>query len=149
MEEVAVVIEIIIVILSVLILTLVFCWIVSYAQEDWYKKWKKWPWFKAWDNLKKQRVALADWLEAWGKKHGLYAVPTISTVQIRRELLRTPFYTDKEKHIKSIIRKFMVNQPTSIHIILEDIKEDFPTEYSIALPEYEAILDEKYRHKIN
>jgi hypothetical protein len=104
---------------------------------------------KAWSNLKKHRVALADWLEIWGKKHGLYAAPMISTVQIRRELLRTPHFTDKEKHIKSIVRKFMVNQPASIHIILDDIKNDFPTEYSIALPEYEAILDEKFRHQIN
>ena len=104
---------------------------------------------KAWDKLQECRVSFADKLEAWGKKHGLYTVPTISTVQIRREMLRTPLYTNKEKHIKSVIRKFMVNQPTSIHIILEDIKDDFPTEYSIALPEYEAILDEKFRHSIN
>jgi len=104
---------------------------------------------KAWSKLQKHRVTFADKLEAWGTKHGLYAVPMISTVQIRREILRTPLLTDKEKHIKSVIRKFMVNQPASIRIILEDIKEDFPTEYSIALPEYEAILDEKFRHQIN
>ena len=104
---------------------------------------------KAWSNLQECRVSIADKLEVWGKKHGLYAVPMISTVQIRREILRTPLLTDKEKHIKSVIRKFMVNQPASIHIILEDIKEEFPIEYSIALPEYEAILDEKFRHQIN
>jgi len=100
-------------------------------------------------NLKEWRVKLADKLEAWGKRNGLYAVPMISTVQIRREILRTPLLTDKEKHIRSVIRKFMVNQPASIHIILEDIKEDFTTEYSIALSEYEAILDETFRHQIN
>ena len=99
--------------------------------------------------LQEIRARVADKLESWGKKHGLYAVPMISTTQIRRELLRTPYFTDKEKHIKSVIRKFMVNQPTSIHIILEDIKDEFPIEYSIALPEYEAILDEKFRHQIN
>ena len=96
-------------------------------------------------NFKEYRSKLADKLEAWGKRNGLYAVPMISTVQIRRELLRTPLTTDKEKHIKTVIRKFMVNQPTSIHIILKDIKNDFPTEYSIALPEYEAILNETNR----
>jgi len=100
-------------------------------------------------NFKEFRVRLADKLESWGKKHGLYAVPMISTVQIRRELLRTPLLTDKENHIKSVIRKFMPTQPTSIRIILEDIKNDFPVEYSIALPEYEAILDETFRHQIN
>ena len=99
-------------------------------------------------NLKEYRIALANWLESWGKKHGLYAVPMISTAQIRRELLRTPHFTTKEKHIKSIIRKFMANQPASIHIILEDIKEDYPVEYSIALPGYEAILDKTVRHHI-
>jgi len=104
---------------------------------------------EAWSKLQECRVTFADKLEVWGKKHRLYAVPMISTVQIRREILRKPLFTNKEKHIKSVIRKFMVNQPTSIRIILEDIKESNPIEYSIALPEYEAILDEKYRHQIN
>ena len=94
------------------------------------------------NKIKQFRINIADKLMAWGKRNGLYAIPAVSTVQIRHEILRKPLFTNKEKHIKSVVRKFMVNQPASIHIILEDIKEEHPIEYSIALSEYEVISNE-------
>ena len=91
-------------------------------------------------DFKAFRHSIADKLEAWGKKHGMYAtIPMVSTIRIKHELLRTPLLSNKEKHIRKIVRKFTPTQPTSIKIILEDIERDYPIEYTIALSEYEAI----------
>lgn len=97
------------------------------------------------DWIKTHRHKLADWLEDWGTKHNLYAVPMVSTVRIRNEILRTPLFSNKEKHIRNIVKKFTPTQPSSIRLILDEIKKDHPIEYSIALSEFEAIKNEIYK----
>lgn len=96
--------------------------------------------------IKQFRHSLADKLEAWGKKHGMYAtIPMVPTIRIKHELLRTPLFFNKEKHIRKIVRKFTPAQPTSIKIILEEIEQNYPIAHSIALSEYEAILNEQFQ----
>ena len=97
-------------------------------------------------DIKAFRHSLADKLETWGKKHGMYAtISIVPTIRIKHELIRTPLFSNKEKHIRKIVRKFTPTQPTSIKIILEDIERDYPIEYTIALSEYEAILNEQFQ----
>lgn len=93
-------------------------------------------------NLKQFRINIADKLEAWGKRNGLYAIPMVSTNGIKNEMLRNPWFTSKEKHIKKLVRKFAVTQPASIGLILTEIKDTYPDEYKIALFEFEAIKNE-------
>lgn len=90
-------------------------------------------------SVKEYRHRLADRLEDWGKRHGIYAVPTISTNQIKREILRTPWFSNKEDHIRKIVRQFGVTQPVSIKLILIEIHDSHPIEYSIALNEFEGL----------
>lgn len=93
-------------------------------------------------NIKKLRVYVADKLEAWGERNGVYSIPQVSTKRLMNEILRTPIFTNKEKHIRAIVSKFTVTQPASIGLILSEIKEAHPIEYTIALSEYEAIRHE-------
>ena len=97
-------------------------------------------------DIKAFRHSLADKLEAWGKKHGMYAtIPMVPTIRIKHELIRTPLFSNKEKHIRRIVRKFTPTQPASMNIILIEIRQDYPIEYTIALSEYEAILNEQFQ----
>lgn len=98
-------------------------------------------------NLKQFRINLADKLEAWGKRNGLYAVPMVSTNGIKNEMLRKPWFTSKENHIKKLVRKFAVTQPASIGLILSEIEHTYPNEYYIASSEFDAIKFEATKNE--